>query len=99
VLANICCALAEIISLELEVLSHVIDKYVEGLIFPGVALAISAPITEAVDLKKGHGIAQQYSTGLWCSSELAGIGLIIGLVAVRRRRLGLKDSIGGPVAL
>ncbi|GLI74479.1 hypothetical protein PoHVEF18_002721 [Penicillium ochrochloron] len=65
----------------------------------GVALAISAATTEAVDIEKGHDIAEQYSTGLWCSTGLAGIGLVIGLIAVRRRGIGPKDRIGGPVAL
>ncbi|KAJ5698568.1 hypothetical protein N7462_000573 [Penicillium macrosclerotiorum] len=65
----------------------------------GVALAISAATTEAVDIQKGHGIAQQYSTGLWCSAGLAGLGLIIGIIAVRRRGIGPKDRVGEPVAL
>ena len=61
----------------------------------GVALAISAATTEAVDIKKGHGLAQQYSTGLWCSTGLAGLGLIFGCFAVRRRGIGPKDRVGG----
>ena len=39
----------------------------------GVALAISAATTEAVDIKKGHDLDRQYSTGLWCSTGLAGL--------------------------
>ncbi|KAJ5137823.1 permease of the major facilitator superfamily [Penicillium atrosanguineum] len=61
----------------------------------GVALAISAATTEAVDIKKGHELDQQYSTGLWCSSGLAGLGLIIGCFAVRRRGIGPKDRAEG----
>jgi predicted MFS family arabinose efflux permease len=61
----------------------------------GVALAISAATTEAVDIKKGHSLAQQYSTGLWCSTGLAGLGLIIGCFAVRRRGIGPKDRAEG----
>ncbi|KAJ5212485.1 permease of the major facilitator superfamily [Penicillium cinerascens] len=61
----------------------------------GVALAISAATTEAVDIKKGHGLAQQYSTGLWCSTGLAGLGIIIGCFAVQRRGIGPKDRVGG----
>ncbi|KAJ6131245.1 permease of the major facilitator superfamily [Penicillium sp. IBT 18751x] len=61
----------------------------------GVALAISAATTEAVDIKKGHDLDQQYSTGLWCSTGLAGLGLIIGCFAVRRRGIGPKDRAGG----
>ncbi|KAJ5946539.1 major facilitator superfamily-domain-containing protein [Penicillium verhagenii] len=51
----------------------------------GVALAISAATTSAVDIKTGHGLAQQYSTGLWCSTGFAGLGLIIGIFAVSRK--------------
>ncbi|KAJ5160371.1 permease of the major facilitator superfamily [Penicillium canariense] len=65
----------------------------------GVALAISAATTEAVDIEKEHSVAQQYSTGLWCSTGLAGLGLIIGLIAVRRRGISPEDRIGGAVAL
>ncbi|KAJ5587705.1 permease of the major facilitator superfamily [Penicillium hispanicum] len=65
----------------------------------GVALAISAATTEAVDIKKGHGLAEQYSTGLWCSTGMAGLGLVIGLIAVRRKGIGPSDRTGGPVAL
>ncbi|KAJ5684596.1 permease of the major facilitator superfamily [Penicillium maclennaniae] len=61
----------------------------------GVALAISAATTEVVDIKKGHDLDQQYSTGLWCSTGLAGLGLIIGCFAVRRRGIGPKDRAGG----
>lgn len=65
----------------------------------GVALAVSAATTEAVDIRNGRGIAQQYSTGLWCSTGIAGLGLIIGLIAVRRKGIGPNDRIGGPVAI
>lgn len=65
----------------------------------GVALAISAAVTEAVDIDKGHGLAQQYSTGLWCSAGVGAVGLIIGLVAVRRQGIGPDDRDGEPVAL
>lgn len=66
----------------------------------GVALAISAAVTAEVDIKKGHGLAQQYSTGLWCSAGLAGVGLIAALIAVRRKGIGPQDRLGGePVAL
>ncbi|RAL06199.1 MFS transporter [Aspergillus ibericus CBS 121593] len=57
----------------------------------GVALAISAAVTEAVDIKKGHDLAQQYATGLWCSAGLAGLGLIIAVGSVRRRGIGPGD--------
>ncbi|KAJ5599378.1 permease of the major facilitator superfamily [Penicillium hetheringtonii] len=65
----------------------------------GVALAISAATTEAVDIEKGHDLAQQYSTGLWCSTGIAGLGLIIGILAVRRRGIGPNDRMGEPVAI
>ncbi|KAJ5691247.1 permease of the major facilitator superfamily [Penicillium malachiteum] len=65
----------------------------------GVALAISAATTQAVDIKKGHGLPQQYSTGLWCSVGFAGLGLVIGIFAVSRKGAGPKDRMGGPVAI
>jgi hypothetical protein len=66
----------------------------------GVALAISAAVTDAVDIQQGHGLAEQYATGLWCSVGLAGLGLIIGIVSVRHKGIGPKDRLGaGPVAI
>lgn len=66
----------------------------------GVALAISAAVTDAVDIQKGHSLAEQYATGLWCSVSLAGLGLVIGLFAVRHKGIGPKDRLGaGPVAI
>lgn len=63
----------------------------------GVALAISAAVTEEVDIHKGHGIAQQYSTGLWCSTGLAGLGLIVALFSVRRKGIGPGDRTDSDV--
>jgi hypothetical protein len=34
---------------------------------------------QGVDINKGHGVAQQYTTGLWCTSGIAGIGLIFAV--------------------
>ncbi|CAG8382818.1 unnamed protein product [Penicillium salamii] len=66
----------------------------------GVALAISAAVTDAVDIQKGHDLAEQYGTGLWCSVGLAGLGLTIGLIAVREKGIGPKDRLGaGPIAV
>ncbi|KAI9929470.1 hypothetical protein ASPWEDRAFT_28673 [Aspergillus wentii DTO 134E9] len=65
----------------------------------GVALAISAAVTETVDIKKGHGIAQQYSTGLWCSAGLAGLGLVIALFSVSRKGIGPGDRSDTDVAV
>ncbi|KAF7591891.1 hypothetical protein BBP40_000938 [Aspergillus hancockii] len=65
----------------------------------GVALAISAAVTEVVDIKKGHGLAQQYSTGLWCSAGLAGLGLVIAMISVRRRGIGPADRNDRPCAI
>lgn len=62
-------------------------------------MAISAAVTEAADIKKGHDLAQQYSTGLWCSVALGGLGLIIGVFAVRRNGIGPEDRMGDPVAI
>ncbi|XRM40115.1 hypothetical protein ABZX51_003436 [Aspergillus tubingensis] len=57
----------------------------------GVALAISAAVAEEVDIKKGHDLAHQYRTGLWCSAGLAGLGLIIAFFTVSRRGIGPGD--------
>ncbi|KAB8276372.1 major facilitator superfamily-domain-containing protein [Aspergillus minisclerotigenes] len=65
----------------------------------GVALAISAAVTEAVDIKKGHGLAQQYSTGLWCSAGLAALGLVIAMISVHRRGIGPGDRNDTLVAI
>ena len=62
-------------------------------------MAISAAVTEAADIEKGHGLAQQYSTGLWCSVGLGAAGLIIGFFAVRRHGIGPEDRMGDPVAI
>ncbi|PLN77519.1 MFS transporter [Aspergillus taichungensis] len=63
----------------------------------GFALAISAAVTTEVDIKEHHGLSQQYTTGLWCSAGLAGLGLIIALIAVRRKGIGPQDRMGDPV--
>jgi hypothetical protein len=34
---------------------------------------------QGVDINEGHGDAQQYTTGLWCTSVIAGIGLIFAV--------------------
>ncbi|KAJ5279852.1 permease of the major facilitator superfamily [Penicillium angulare] len=65
----------------------------------GVALAISAATTQAVDIRKGHGLAHQYSTGLWCSTGFAALGLVIGLFAVSRKGAGAKERMGVQVAV
>ncbi|RAL07824.1 MFS transporter [Aspergillus homomorphus CBS 101889] len=65
----------------------------------GVALAISAAVTEAVDIEKGHDLAHQYSTGLWCSAGLAGLGLIVAFFAVRRRGIGPEDRVDSVCAI
>jgi hypothetical protein len=45
----------------------------------GVALAISAATTEAVDIEKGHAIAQQYSTGFGAPLDLQALASLLGL--------------------
>ncbi|KAE8154178.1 permease of the major facilitator superfamily [Aspergillus avenaceus] len=65
----------------------------------GVALAISAAVTEAVDIKKGHDLAHQYATGLWCSAGLAGLGLVIAMLSVRRKGIGPADRVDAVVAI
>ncbi|PYI29871.1 permease of the major facilitator superfamily [Aspergillus indologenus CBS 114.80] len=65
----------------------------------GVALAISAAVTEAVDIEKGHDLAHQYATGLWCSAGLAGLGLIVALFSVRRRGIGPENRVDSVCAI
>ena len=49
----------------------------------GVGLALTSAIVTAVDVDKGHGIMQQYRTGLWCCVGFAGIGFISSLLGVK----------------
>ncbi|ODM16820.1 hypothetical protein SI65_07785 [Aspergillus cristatus] len=66
----------------------------------GVALAVSSAVTQSVDVNKGHPLAQQYQTGLWCSAGLAGVGLLFSIVGIRRKGLNLSESNKeDPVAL
>lgn len=65
----------------------------------GVALAISAAVTDAVDIQKGHSVAQQYSTGLWCSTGLAGLGLLIAFFSVSRKGIGPDDRTDSDVVV
>ncbi|OJJ98434.1 hypothetical protein ASPACDRAFT_44941 [Aspergillus aculeatus ATCC 16872] len=65
----------------------------------GVALAISAAVTEAVDIEKGHDLAHQYSTGLWCSAGLAGLGLLVALFSVRRRGIAPENRVDSVCAI
>jgi sulfite exporter TauE/SafE len=45
----------------------------------GVSLAICSAVVQAVDIDKGHDVAQQYTTGLWCTAAISGVGLIIAV--------------------
>jgi len=61
----------------------------------GVGLALASAIVQTVDVDKGHGVVQQYSTGLWCCVGFTGIGLVATLVGVRGT--GRFDGSGGVV--
>ncbi|KAF3392977.1 hypothetical protein DPV78_010154 [Talaromyces pinophilus] len=37
----------------------------------GVSLAIPSAVVQGVNIKKGHNVAQQYTTSLWCTSGIA----------------------------
>ncbi|KAF7561379.1 hypothetical protein G7046_g2749 [Stylonectria norvegica] len=59
----------------------------------GVGLALSSAVVDAVDTKKGHGLLQQYDTGLWCAVGLAGIGVVASTLGVNN----VARARGGPV--
>lgn len=61
----------------------------------GVALALSTAIVQAVDVKKGHGLMQQYETGLWCCVGFGALSLI-SAAAVRGAS---KAKTVGPIAI
>ncbi|CAJ2504079.1 Uu.00g114730.m01.CDS01 [Anthostomella pinea] len=61
----------------------------------GVGLALASAIVQAVDTNKGHGLLEQYGTGLWCCCGLAGIGVLASAVGVRN----VKPSPGGDIML
>lgn len=42
-------------------------------------MAICSAVVQAVDIDKGHGLAQQYSTGLWVTSCISGVGLLVAV--------------------
>lgn len=58
----------------------------------GVALAISSAVTQSVDASKGHSQVQEYTTGLWCTAGLAGVGFLFSLVGVRHKGCNPNDS-------
>ncbi|RDH36459.1 MFS general substrate transporter [Aspergillus welwitschiae] len=47
-----------------------------------VALAIAAAVTQELDIKHGHGVVQEYRTGLWCSAVTAGVGLLFSVLSL-----------------
>ncbi|RDW74840.1 MFS multidrug transporter-like protein [Coleophoma cylindrospora] len=51
----------------------------------GVGLALASAIVQAVQTNKGHGLIQQYSTGLWCCVGFASIGFFTSLFGIRKR--------------
>jgi hypothetical protein len=34
---------------------------------------------QVVDIDKGHDVAQQYKTGLWCTAGVSGVGLLVAV--------------------
>lgn len=58
----------------------------------GVALAISSAVTQSVDANKGHSQVQEYTTGLWCTAGLAGVGFLFSLVGVRHKGCNPNES-------
>ncbi|KAL0933312.1 efflux protein [Colletotrichum truncatum] len=59
----------------------------------GVGLAVASAVVQAVDIKKGHGLLQQYGTGLWCCVGFAGVGVVASIFGVKN--IGRVTS--GPV--
>lgn len=57
----------------------------------GVSLALASAVVNAVDIKKGHTVAKQYQTGLFCCVGLALLGLLVSLIGIR----GLRREFGG----
>ncbi|KAJ3526132.1 hypothetical protein NM208_g11336 [Fusarium decemcellulare] len=49
----------------------------------GVGLALASAIVQSTETSKGHGLLQQYSTGLWCCVGLSGVGMVASLVGVK----------------
>ncbi|OKL60184.1 hypothetical protein UA08_04926 [Talaromyces atroroseus] len=45
----------------------------------GVTLAICSAVVQEVDIDKGHDLAQQYTTGLWCTAGVSGVGLLVAV--------------------
>ncbi|KAF2090687.1 major facilitator superfamily transporter [Saccharata proteae CBS 121410] len=57
----------------------------------GVGLALASAVVQAVDTNKGHGLLDQYGTGLWCCCGLAGIGVVASAIGVK----SVKPGTGG----
>lgn len=57
----------------------------------GVSLALTAAVVNAVDIKKGHTVAKQYQTGLYCCVGLSLLGLLVSSSGMR----GLRKNLGG----
>lgn len=51
-----------------------------------MSLAICSAVVQAVDIDKGHDVAQQYTTGLWCTAGISGIGLIVAVLFLKSDR-------------
>lgn len=59
----------------------------------GVSLAICSAVVQEVAINRGHGVAQQYTIGLWCTSGIAGMGLIFAVFFLKNDHSGsMKNS-------
>ena len=58
----------------------------------GVSLALAALVINAAEIKKGHTVAKQYQTGLFCCIGLALCDLLGSLGGMRGLRQDLKGG-------
>lgn len=49
----------------------------------GLGLAVTSAVVQSLDTNRGHGLLQQYKTGMWCSMAIAGLGMVITVLGVR----------------
>ncbi|TGO56759.1 hypothetical protein BOTNAR_0216g00140 [Botryotinia narcissicola] len=58
----------------------------------GVGLALASAVVQAVDIDKGKGNLEQYSTGLWFCVAFGGVGFVASAFGVRN---STADGLGG----
>ncbi|KAK4541306.1 hypothetical protein LTR36_008064 [Oleoguttula mirabilis] len=54
----------------------------------GVGLALASAVVQSTETNKGHGLLEQYKTGLWCCVGLAGVGLVSTAFGVKSVNVG-----------